>query len=349
MHFGADSNDTLDFLTQELQRNMINWVKPDLVVVSGDAISGGPIQKHGGFEKFWKRWTEPIMEAKLPYAYILGNHDPEGNFTNKQIVALDDTNPLSLRKSCVSMPESTNFIIPLHSSRNENELAANIWMFDTGSISCDDFYDSYGCIEPDQLKWYDEQSKKIKEEHGTNVHHLAFLHIPIPEYRRMFNTRETYGNGNESVGCPFVNTGFFKHVKDNGDISAMFVGHDHNNDYGGWYNDVELVYGRKSGFNAYGDVRGARVIKLKENIDEKGDLSVTRSHYIVNEDGTIDLPEPLKKREGPKKGHCTIPTGEPYYNNYLKRILWELTHVVKDRLDADEIEEFEQFKKLINA
>jgi len=342
MHFAADNNDTKDFLTQELQRNMINWVKPDLIIVSGDAVSGGPAQDHGGFEKFWKRWTEAIVEAGIPYGYILGNHDGEGNFTNKQIIALDDTNPLSLRKSCESMPDIDNFIIPVFSSRNENELAANIWMFDTGAVSCDGFYNSYGCIETDQIQWYDEQSKKIKEEHGTNVHHLAFLHIPIPEYRKMYNNHDTYGDANDNVGCPFVNNGFFKHVKANGDISAMFVGHDHLNDYGGWYDGVELVYGRKSGFNSYGDVRGAKVIKLKENIDEKGDLSVTRSHYIVNEDGTITLPEPMHPRKGPKKLHCIYPTGFPLWENYVERMWWELKHSIKDHEEIDQTEEVGQ-------
>ena len=30
------------------------------------------------------------------------------------------------------------------------------------------------------------------------------------------------------------------------------MGHDHNNDYGGFLYNVELVYGRKTGFNIYG-------------------------------------------------------------------------------------------------
>jgi len=51
-------------------------------------------------------------------------------------------------------------------------------------------------------------------------------------------------------------------------MRAVFVGHDHNNDYGGYLDNVELVYGRKTGFGYYGPVgnveRGARVIELKE-------------------------------------------------------------------------------------
>lgn len=31
----------------------------------------------------------------------------------------------------------------------------------------------------------------------------------------------------------------------------MSVGHDHDNDYGGFYYNVELIYGRKTGFGSY--------------------------------------------------------------------------------------------------
>ena len=328
MHFAGD--DALDIKTQELQRNLIQWVKPDLIAVSGDAVTGGKAEKLGGYEKFWKKFTEPINEAQLPYAYIFGNHDANGDLDRPNIVALDDTNPLSLRKHCEGIPNTTNFIVPVYSSRNENELAANIWMFDTGSTSCEGFEHSWGCIERHQLKWYDQESKKIKEQHGSDIHHLAFLHIPIPEYKKMYNNYDIYGDSNDDLGCPFVNAGFFQHVKKNGDISGIFVGHDHMNDFGGWYDDVELVYGRKSGFNAYGDTRGAKVIKLKETVDEKGELKVTRAHYIVNENGTITLPEPLRPRQGPKKPDCKYPGKALKWETKIKRLFWDLKYAFEN-------------------
>ena len=72
----------------------------------------------------------------------------------------------------------------------------------------------------------------------------------------------------EAIECPVVNTNFYKVMKDH-KIQAGFCGHDHNNDFGGHYNDVELVYGRKSGFGSYGPPlgkkRGGRGIYLKLN------------------------------------------------------------------------------------
>jgi len=49
-------------------------------------------------------------------------------------------------------------------------------------------------------------------------------------------------------------------------MRAVFVGHDHDNDYGGFLEGVELIYGRKSCFGGYGPpkdvIRGGRIIKL---------------------------------------------------------------------------------------
>jgi len=326
MHFkGEESADTQ---SQELMRNMIKLAKPDLIVVSGDAVSGKPVKKTIGYEGAWKRWTAPLNEAQIPYAYILGNHDDEGDLDKFKIVALDDTNPLSLRKKSEGIPSTTNFVLPIHSSRNQNELAANIWFFDTGSVGCEGFTYSYGCIERSQLQWYDEMSKKIKDQHGTNVHHIAFIHIPIPEYRKMCNENDLYGILDEAVSCPVVDMNFFGHVKANGDINAIFCGHDHKNDGGGWYDSVELVYGRKSGYGGYGDIQGAKVIKLKETIDEKGDLKVTRSQFVINEDGSIVQMGPSKPRGGDKQTQCKHPQWRtvPLWKVSLQKFFWELGH-----------------------
>lgn len=305
-HLGTDVSD--DIKTFDLQRKIINAVQPDLVVVTGDALARSGDIDEGWFQNFWNGFTAPMVEAGVPYMYTLGNHDNEGDLNKVEIVQLDETNPMSLRANAEGIPNTTNFYVPVFSSRNESELAAVMWSFDSGTLSCDGVSGGYGCIERDTIEWYDQESENIREEYGTNVHHLAFFHIPIPEYLEVYNDLPFYGEYNEYVWCPTVNTGFFEAVKRNGDISAMFVGHDHVNDFGGVYDDVELVYGRKSGYHAYGDKKGAKVIVLQENFDEQGNLNVTRSHYIMEENGDIIRTEPLRTRNGPRQDVC-LPLG----------------------------------------
>jgi len=321
MHCGND--DGHDAQTHDLQRRIIDSIKPDLIVITGDAVAAENAKDIGWFERTWQGFTSPMVEAGVPYIYTLGNHDNEGDLTKEQMVQLDETNPMSLRGTSEGIPNTTNYMVPIYSSRNESELAAHIWSLDSGTVSCGNRTDGYGCIEREVVEWYDEESQNIRETHGRNVHHLAFYHIPIPEYIEVYNDQDFYGEYNEYVWCPVVNTGFFEAVKRNGDISAMFVGHDHVNDYGGFYEGVELVYGRKTGFHAYGDKRGAKVIVLKENYDDQGRLNVTRSHYIYEENGAITHTEPLRRRSGPIQEAC--PTfdlsGSSFFENIQRNIL----------------------------
>lgn len=66
---------------------------------------------------------------------------------------------------------------------------------------------------------------------------------------------------------PSVNTGIFSAMKEEDNIKGDFCGHDHNNDFSGYYDDIFMAYGRKSGYGSYGPENmtiGARVIKLSE-------------------------------------------------------------------------------------
>lgn len=318
LHYFSDDDN--DIMTQRLQIQLIQKVKPDLVIITGDAVQGAVAATNpGGFEKSWRRFTKPMTDAKIPYAYILGNHDAEGDLDRLQIVKLDQTNPWSVKQDSEGIPGTTNFMIPIFSSRNQYELAANLWMFDSGSTGCDGFSSSWGCVERYQLDWYSEESDRIREMYGENIHQLAFLHIPIPEYLDMYNDEKFYGEKEDTMGCPYVNTGFFDLVKEEGDISGIFAGHDHTNNFGGWYQDVELVYGIKAGYNTYGEKRGCRVIKLKETYNEQGELNVTRSHFALFENGTVEEPNKMKAREGPRIDACNYPGSRSRWYVNLKK------------------------------
>jgi len=306
LHFGEDEAE--DMQCQQLQRNILEWIKPDLVVISGDGASGYAWDKsQGWFKRCWEQFTGPIIEYNIPYVYTLGNHDAEADLNRTEVVILDAQNPLSLRNISEGIPNTSNFHVPIYSSRNQSELAANIWLFDSGREGCESHNESWGCILPEVLDWYDQTSQEIKEKHGTNVHHIAYYHIPIPEYVDVFNNYPTYGTPDDEIGCPDVNTGLLDHMVKNGDITATYVGHDHTNDYGGWIRGVELVYGRKTGYGGYGNIRGARVVVLNENIDAKGHLNVSRTSYVVFENGTMEFDAPLTYHNATRKKGCLNP------------------------------------------
>lgn len=321
LHFGEDI--TGDMKCQQLQRNILDWVKPDLVVISGDGASGYAegSKNPGWFKKIWEQFTGPIIEHGIPYIYILGNHDAEGDLNRTEIVILDATNPLSQRNATEGMPGTCNFHVPIFSSRNQTELAANIWLFDTNREGCLSHNESWGCILPEVLDWYDTASQQVKQKYGTNVHHLAYYHIPIPEYVDVYNNNAVYGITADDICCPDVNTGLLDHIVKNGDITATYVGHDHINDFGGWIRGVELVYGRKTGYGGYGDDRGARVVVLNENIDKQGKLNVSRTSYVVFENGTLEFDAPYtyhNSSTNTTKKNCVNPYARQhlYYSHH---------------------------------
>jgi len=286
-------NTTLDVDIQQTQRKILEIVKPDLAVISGDGLCPNQafyfdlFKKHGVAANCWKKMTDPFVEAKVPYAYTLGNHDGDGDMTNLDLIRLDQTNPYSLKNKSPGITDSPTFYIPIFSKQVEGQLAANVWVLDTNRRDCNGTKETYGCIEENVLDWYDKESADMKAKYGEDVHHIAFYHVPIPEYIDIFNSEDFYGETDEKVCCPTVNTGFFARAKKNGDITGMFVGHDHSNNFGGWLDGIELVYGQNSGHGSYGGARGARVIKLKENYGEDGRLTVTREHYVIYEDGSM--------------------------------------------------------------
>ena len=70
----------------------------------------------------------------------------------------------------------------------------------------------------------------------------------------------------------------------------MFVGHDHINNFGGFYKSLELNYGVKTGYGAFNPLegkRGGRVIKLKESL-QNNQTEINYFHYLIFEDGTTE-------------------------------------------------------------
>lgn len=94
---------------------------------------------------------------------------------------------------------------------------------------------------------------------------LAFFHIPIPEVRDLW-FKEFIGHYREAVACSSVNSGVLKTLVSTGDVKAVFLGHDHLNDFCGEIDGIWFCYGGGFGYHGYGRVhwpRRARVISAK--------------------------------------------------------------------------------------
>jgi len=163
------------------------------------------------------------------------------------------------------------------------------------------------------------KSQEIKQQYGSSSHNMAFFHIPLPEWMALYNDGSYYGNRYEPICCPLLNSRLIAEINENGDISGIFCGHDHDNDYGGFVGNIEIVYGRKTGYGGYGPPpemqRGARVIKLTEYLDANNQVQVNRSHWILNEDLSLETNKTYHTREESEYQYvCGLPSQEDVWS-----------------------------------
>lgn len=325
MHYGEGTDN--DILTNQLQASVIEAEQPDLVVFSGDAVSGYAWDgSEGWYEEQWNMFTIPVKNASVPYAYTLGNHDAQGDLDREAIITLDMTNaPLSLTKLGPSTAEgASNFVLEIEASSNVSDgrmterPSAYLWFFDSEMENCLDVT-GWGCVYPSAIEWYRQTSASLNEKNGGMVvPGVGFYHIPVPEMMNLFSSSSfsTYGEKREDICCFSVNTGLFASIEEQKNLRFITCGHDHDNDFYGDYNGVTLAYGRKTGHGGYGPPvgmqRGARVIELTETTDGS---SWNLSTWIRQEDGQKVIQESSLRNqqqslccgtEGASVSKCTV-------------------------------------------
>lgn len=208
---------------------------------------------NGWFEQVVARVLDTILSLGYPFFYLNGNHDPQADLTQREIVNVINRlgGALSLTiLSPVNVTGGTNYWLPVYSYADESKLAYSLWVLDSNGDDCEGI-SGWGCIARDQVEWYIEAAASVKAKNGGSLPPaLGYFHIPIDEYLKVSSASKTECQGiyDEDVCCSAVNTGVFNAIKQVGDISATFVGHDHDNDFGFNYEDVYMYYGRKSGY-----------------------------------------------------------------------------------------------------
>ncbi len=248
-----------------LMREVLDEEKPDLVVFTGDNITGGTLLPYRALRQV----TEPCAERNIPWAAAFGNHDDEGNSSRRRLMALMRTLPGCLASAGPEDVDGvSNYVLIVGASNRQETPAALLYFFDSLGYMQYQGEKRYNFIQPSQLEWYKKESAAFRKNNADNIlPALAFFHIPLPEYRLAADSDTVVGVKQEEVADSPVNSGLFAVMKEMGDIMGIFVGHDHINDYIGKYEDIYLGYGRGTGYSTYGKdgfPRGARIIELLE-------------------------------------------------------------------------------------
>ncbi len=287
--------------TKKFLKEVVIAAEPDLIVLTGDNISAGSatmlikaIDKQL-VKKAIDNYMSIFEEIGVPVAVVFGNHDAEEIVTKEEQMEIYTT-----YDCCVAVDEGEalygcgTYNVPIYSSKDAAKVAYNLWMIDSNMY--DETNGGYDYVHQNQLDWYVKTSNELKAQNGGKVvPSMMFQHIIVNEIYDVITevpeaekdsyeyveeenddgTKKYYaikpenlrkGELNE-MPCPGTVDGEqFETVLQQGDVVAMFFGHDHKNSFEVEYKGVDLVNTPGAGFGSYGDHgRGVRIIDINEN------------------------------------------------------------------------------------
>lgn len=254
-----------DLRTKAVMERVLSLEQPDLIVFTGDVIESlccrDPLQSF--------RDAVSVAESSgIPWVATFGNHDCEGNVTRSRLMEVQLEHAGSIAEAGPSDVEGVGNSVVRVTDRH-GAAGAALYFIDSGDYSELPSVPGYGWIRRNQTDWFLAQARSLQDGNGGRpVPSLAFFHIPLPEYREIWNRSVCFGRRYEKVQSPKLNSGMFAAMVQAGSVMGTFCGHDHINDYSGSLYGIQLCYGRATGYNTYGRwlfSRGARVIRLRED------------------------------------------------------------------------------------
>jgi len=251
--YGIDQRDRKTF---ELIQALNDSDHYDLIVITGDMTMSpqGP--------QIFSRLIRFMESLGTPWTFVFGNHETDFNDYIEYLKRIPETEHLLFKVG----PELNdgglgNFQIVFN---KEGVPFYKLYLLDSKAEiePIEGVEDDYDSLSFAQVNWY--------ETHVSldAVDSIIFMHIPLRQYILAENYVGTFRE--KRVYAQSLDTGFFDAMVYHGKSKAVFVGHDHLNDFYFYLSGIMLAYGRASGYNGYGDLeKGGRVI----NIDASGVLS----------------------------------------------------------------------------
>ncbi|KAJ5345081.1 hypothetical protein N7452_003085 [Penicillium brevicompactum] len=294
--------------TLEFVERLLDEEKPDMVVFSGDQING---ETAPDAQSALYKSVKLLVDRKIPYAAIFGNHDDEGDLNREQLMNIYKDLPYSLS---VAGPEDIdgvgNYIVEILDRGKSAHSALTFYLLDTHSYSPDERqFRGYDWIKPSQTRWFKNTAQSLRTKHKEYSHihmNVAFIHIPLPEYR----TQGKYFKGKwmEAPTAPGFNSGFKDALEEEG-VLFVSCGHDHVNDYCMLEQDATnkpslwMCYGGGVGLGGYGgydnyvrrvrfydfDMGPGRVTTYKRL--EWGQTEAKIDEMMIVDGGTVNSPE----------------------------------------------------------
>ncbi len=286
---------------------VIDEYDPDIVVLGGDNTVGEEATKQLAIDEL----CEVFTKNETHFTLVFGNHDYQQGYDNAQLFEMYQKAGGKYFLAYDAVPElhgTATHNLPVY-SKDGSKVKFNLWMFDSGTY-VDGGYD---CVRKDQIDWYIETSNELAKQNGGKVvPSMAFQHIIVGDvYDALFaeipfslgiltaNYNGKYYTYLPKIHnfkdflieppCPGVdNEGQFQAMVDQGDVLAVFSGHDHVNDFETEIDGVKIINTPSPTYNSYSSIvnKGARLITINEDEPEnfKSELIKYNDIVIANPD-----------------------------------------------------------------
>jgi len=245
--FGYDKRDMRTF---DLIKALSDQDDYDLIVITGDMTMSPSAPM------LFSRLIRFMESLKTPWTFIFGNHETDYHTYEDFLRRIpEDTSYLHFK---VGPKLEEGGIGNFHFTITKNEMPVyRLYMLDSKAerkVYTED-EGEYDYLSVAQVAWFKEHAEQ------DTVRNLVFMHIPLRQYIEvdvydgLFLEDKVYAQG--------VDTGFFDAMVETGLTTAVFVGHDHLNDFIFAKEGIFLVYGRATGLNGYGSLKkGGRHIEV---------------------------------------------------------------------------------------
>ena len=157
-------------------RYILDAERPDLVVFTGDVVTGKPAAEG------WKRVLAPVAERNLPFCVVLGNHDAEQDIPRAGIGRIV-TSYAGTLNTLNADGELADVVLEIAGKKSP---AALLYCLDSHDYSTVEGIDGYGWFTQDQIRWYRDRSAAYTAANGGKpLPALAIFSIsPCPKTSR---------------------------------------------------------------------------------------------------------------------------------------------------------------------
>ncbi|KAH6890641.1 Metallo-dependent phosphatase-like protein [Thelonectria olida] len=189
LHFGQYQSSTgpeQDRNSVRVIEDVLDYDRPDLVVLNGDLINGDTTVKENSTH-YVDMIVTPIVERNLTWASTYGNHDHNYNLNPDYLLEREQSFTGCRTQKMVDTKKAgvTNYYLPVYAENCTSSTASGctpemiLWFFDSrgGRYYQGDAQPNW--VDASVVEWFNETNTALVDKYDKVIPSLVFVHIPV--------------------------------------------------------------------------------------------------------------------------------------------------------------------------